>query len=66
MAFARLSGKSFSEFAKGMEEKKLREDAEKDATNDKLKLEGGDIILEGGDTLNILKDGVGPIDVTKA
>lgn len=65
MAFARLSGKSFSEFAKGMEEKKLREDAEKE-TNDKLKLEGGDIILEGGDTLNILKDGVGPIDVTKA
>ena len=46
MAFARLSGKPFSEFAKGMEEKRLKDEAE---TNDR-------VTHEGGDQLNILKD----------
>lgn len=42
MAFARLSGKSFSEFAKNMEEKNIKDAAEREKTDDKLALEGGD------------------------
>jgi hypothetical protein len=49
MAFARLSGKSFSEFAKNMEDKIIKEEKDNCETNGKA------IQQEGGGILNILE-----------